>query len=63
VTDQGRHFINDVLKELLQRMLVKHRKANSYYPQANSLVEKTNGTLVGIIAKIVVGQKRSGTSK
>jgi transposase InsO family protein len=58
VTDQGGHFVNDVLKELLQRMSVKHRRASPYYPQANGLVEKTNGILIGIIAKVVDGQRK-----
>jgi hypothetical protein len=56
VLDQGGHFVNDVLKDLLQEMSVKHRRASPYYPQANGLVEKTNGILAGIIAKIVEGQ-------
>jgi transposase InsO family protein len=55
VTDQGGHFMNDVLRELLQHMSIKHHRASPYYPQANGLVEKTNGILIGIIAKVVEG--------
>jgi hypothetical protein len=45
--------MNDLIKELLQRMSVKHQKATPYYPQANRLVEKSNGIICGIITKLV----------
>jgi len=43
VTDQGSHFVNEVVVGLMQKMSVKHRRLSPYYPQANGLVEKTNG--------------------
>jgi hypothetical protein len=58
ITNQGSHFVNEVVKELLEKLLVKYRRASPYYPQANELVEKTNGILAGIIAKIVEGEKK-----
>jgi transposase InsO family protein len=53
VSDQGSHFLNNLIAELLQRMSIKHRKATPYYPQANGLVKKSNGIICGIIAKVV----------
>jgi hypothetical protein len=32
VSDQGSHFVNDLIQELLQSMSVKHQKATPYYP-------------------------------
>jgi hypothetical protein len=58
ITDQGSHFANEVVKELLDKLSVKHRRASPYYPQANGLVEKTNGILAGIIAKVVQGERK-----
>jgi hypothetical protein len=47
-----------VLSELLCKMSIKHKRASPYYPQANGLVEKTNGILAGIIGKVVQGERR-----
>jgi len=58
VTNQGTHFVNDLVKELLSKMLVKHRRASPYYPQANGLVEWTNGISAGIIGKVVLDKRR-----
>jgi transposase InsO family protein len=58
ITDQGSHFVNEVVKELLDKLSVKHRRASPHYPQANGLVEKTNGILARIIAKIVEGERK-----
>ena len=58
ITDQSSHFVNEVVKELLDKLLLKHQRASPHYPQANRLVEKTSGILARIIAKIVEGQRK-----
>jgi hypothetical protein len=35
VTDQGIHFINDGIKYLTDRFLMKHVSSTTYYPQGN----------------------------
>ena len=35
VADQGGHFLNEVLRELVTRHLIIHKKSIVYYPQAN----------------------------
>ncbi len=35
VTDQGIHFINDVIKYLRNHFLLKHVNSTTYYPQGN----------------------------
>ncbi len=35
VKDQGIHFINDAIKYLINRLLMKHVSSTIYYPQGN----------------------------
>src|SRR6266511_2597699 len=51
-TDQGTHFVNELLKELAEKFQMKHHKITAYHPQANGLVEWFNGTLKKTLAKI-----------
>jgi transposase InsO family protein len=53
VSDQGAHFVNDVIRGLTQHYAVVHRRSLVYYPQGNSLAESTNKTLQTILWKIV----------
>lgn len=50
VSDQGRHFMNAVIKHLTHTFMIKHRKSTPYYPRCN---ESTNKTRKGILTKIV----------
>ena len=59
VTDQGSHFMGGVVTELLKKLSVKHRRTTPYYLQANGLVEKTNGILAGIIAKVILDKRQT----
>src|SRR5262245_8872704 len=52
-TDQGVHFINDIVKQLTEKFLIKHHKVTAYHPQANGLVERFNGILKETITKIM----------
>ena len=35
VSDQGVHFVNEVIEFLLNEFMVIHRKSSPYHPQAN----------------------------
>ena len=54
-SDQGMHFVNDLIKRLTEKFDMKHHKITAYHPQANGLVERFNGTLKQTLAKIFAG--------
>ena len=51
LTDQGTHFVNELLQAMCKRVGVKHRLFTAYHPQKNGLVERFNKTLCEILAK------------
>ena len=53
MSDQGEHFINNLIRELTSHYAIVHKKSAPYYPQANGLAESTNKTLQTILKKIV----------
>ena len=53
VSDQGTHFINEVIDFLLEEFMVIHRKSAPYHPQANGQAESTNKILCIVLTKIV----------
>ncbi|MCO5547027.1 hypothetical protein L7F22_000468 [Adiantum nelumboides] len=53
VSDNGTHFINEVIKELTSNFMISHHKSTPYYPQANGQAESTNKTLISVLTKIV----------
>ena len=53
VTDQGGHFINEVIRELVTQHLIIHKKSTVYYPQANGQAESSNKVLLAILKKLV----------
>src|ERR1044072_5707482 len=52
-SDQGTHFVNETINDLMKRFDMKHHKITAYHPQANGLVEKFNETLKKTLAKLV----------
>jgi hypothetical protein len=49
MTNQGTHFINDVIKHFVDHFILRHTNFNVYHPQGNGQVESTNkvfGTLL-----------------
>jgi transposase InsO family protein len=51
LTDQGTHFVNEMLDSLCKRLGVQHKLSTAYYPQTNGLVERFNRTLCEMLAK------------
>ena len=53
VSDQGVHFINEVIEFLLAQFMVLHQRSAPYHPQANGQAESTNKTLYTALTKVV----------
>jgi transposase InsO family protein len=51
-SDQGTHFVNELIKNLTERFRIKHSLSSPYHPQSNGLVERFNKTLCEGIAKV-----------
>jgi hypothetical protein len=47
------HFINDVIKHLINHFLLKHVNFITYYPHGNGQVESTNKVLGTLLTKFV----------
>ena len=57
VSDQGTHFLNDVIATLLEKFLVIHNVSAPYHPQANRQAKSTNRTLCTVITKLITTTK------
>ena len=55
LSDQGTHFVNDIVNNLCVHLGIKHNLSSVYHPQTNGLTERYNRTLVETLAKIVEG--------
>ena len=53
VSDQGVHFINEMIEFLLAEFMILHKRAAPYHPQANGQPKSTNKTLCTALTKIV----------
>jgi hypothetical protein len=53
VTNQGVHFINDTIKHLTNRFLLKHVSSTTYYPQGNGQVESINKVIGRLLTKLI----------
>ena len=51
-TDRGTEFVNEVVRELMERFRVKHHRSTPYRSQANGLVERFNKTLCDSLVKL-----------
>jgi len=54
-TDQGTHFVNEMMEALEKKFYFKHHKVTAYRPQANGLVEGFNKTLKQMLRKLSEG--------
>ena len=53
ISDQGGHFLGQVMESLTTFYVVVHKRNTPYYPQANRLAESPNKTFQNILRKIV----------
>ena len=49
LSDQGPHFVNQLMDEVFTALEVRHVTASAYRPQTNGLVERFNQTLAGLL--------------
>ena len=63
VSDQGVHFINEVIEFLLEEFMVIHRRSAPYHPQANGQAESTNKMLCTALTKVVEGTRTDWDQK
>eukprot|EP00253_Pinus_taeda_P010466 PITA_10466 len=63
VTDQGTQFTSKLVKDIIEKYQIKHRRSTPYHPQANGQVESTNKTLEGISTKAVAMNRKNWEEK
>ena len=63
VSDRGLHFLNDTIVALTQHYNIQHRKTTPYNPKANGAVERTNGTVVRVLGKVISVHQRDWDEK
>jgi transposase InsO family protein len=51
VTDQGAQFTSILVRVIIEKYKLKHRKSSPYHPQANGQVESTNKVSESIMTK------------
>jgi hypothetical protein len=51
LSDRGTHFNNELIRELLRKLGIKHKFSMPYHPKTNGLVERFNKTLCEALAK------------
>jgi hypothetical protein len=52
LSDQGTHFKNKVIEELVKKFEIEHLFSTPYHPQTNGLVERFNRTLTEALSKL-----------
>jgi hypothetical protein len=58
VTNEGVHFINDIIKYLTKWFILKHVNSTTYYPQGNGQ-EKSTNKIIGRLLTKLVNEKRT----
>ena len=56
LTDQGSQFTSNLMKEVNEFLLIKHKMTCPFSPQTNGLVEKFNDTLKQMIKRLALEQ-------
>ncbi|KAI3758225.1 hypothetical protein L6452_05778 [Arctium lappa] len=57
ISDEGTHFLNNLLHGVLEKYNIKHRIATAYHPQTNGLAELSNRVIKGILEKVGPNRK------
>ncbi|KAI3747657.1 hypothetical protein L6452_10222 [Arctium lappa] len=63
ISNEGTHFINNVLEEVLEKYNIQHRVATAYHPQTNGLAELSNREIKGILTKVVKPHRKDWAAK
>jgi hypothetical protein len=53
VTDQGTHFINDIIKYLIDHFILRHTSSTMYYLQINGQAKNINKVFGTLLTKLV----------
>jgi hypothetical protein len=53
VTDQGTHFINDVMRYITDHFIFRHTNSTIYYPKGNEQAKSTNKVFGTLITKLI----------
>ena len=56
LTDQGRQFTSNLMKEVNEFLQIKHKMTCPFSPQTNGMVEKFNDTLKQMIKRLAIEQ-------
>ena len=58
-SDNGTHFVNQVIKEMCKILEITHKVHCVYHPQSAGLVERTNVTIKGKLRKAMAETGRN----
>lgn len=53
VSDQGKEFLNETVRNLNKVMSTKHQVTTSYHPRCNGLAESSNKAIIKVLSKLV----------
>jgi hypothetical protein len=59
ISDNGTHFANQEIAELLKHYGIKQVFSTAYHPQTNGLVERMNGTIKRALSKFAAKKERN----
>lgn len=63
ISDEGTHFINRIITNLILKFNVKHRVATAYHPQANGQAKVSNREIKSIFYKVVSTSRKDWTQR
>ncbi|XP_058725797.1 uncharacterized protein LOC131597100 [Vicia villosa] len=63
ISDEGTHFLNKLMENLLKKYNVKHKIATAYHPQTSGQVEVSNRQIKQILEKAVSASRKDWSLK
>lgn len=63
ISNEGTHFLNKLMKNLLKKYNVKHKIATPYHPQMSGQVEVSNRQIKQILEKTVCASRKDWALK
>jgi len=63
ISDEGTHFLNKLMENLLKKYNVKHKIATPYHPQTSGQVEVSNRQIKQILEKTVSASRKDWSTK